>query len=503
MRSPLLPPPGIVSDDTTFATPGAWADGNNMRFERAKPQTIGGWSDALGGALTGVCRNVLTWTDNAGYLNLAFGTHSALMVYKDGALSNITPVGLAAGAEHGAGGPGYSAGGYGDDLYGEGSTDDYFPRTWSLSNFGQLLMASPRYGTLYVWENVAANVATVVTNAPDNINFMLVTDTRQVMAFGCNEEVSGDFNGLAIRWSTTEDYTDWTTAPDNLAGEYILKGAGRIVGARQLGTNIAIWTDNALYLAQFTGDALQPWIFDAVAGNCGLVGPNGVQIINQTAYWISPDYQFHVWQPGVQPVRLACPIRNDFKDNLAAGQFDKICATSVSQYGEVWWFYPDARDGLENSRYLALSTEAGTWFRGQMARSAATDAGPTQYPLFVDPNGSAYWHENGNTANGDVLSWSITTSDQYISEAAQFLLIRGLWPDFEDQRGPATMTLSLRKYPQAEAVTKGPYNLSVGLEKRDFLCSGRVAAVTFEGSSSPAFVRFGKPMFDVVPTGQQ
>jgi len=475
-----------------------------MRFWRGKPETIGGWSDALGESLTGVCRNVLAWQDNEGFLNIAFGTHLGLYVYKNGTLSDITPTGLAAGAEHGAGGPGYSAGGYGDDEYGTSSTDDYFPRTWSLANFGQLLMASPRGGTLYVWENDPLTAATEVTNAPDVITYMTVTPERQVLAFGCNEEVSGDFNSLCIRGSDIEDYTDWTTATDNNAFEHILEGGGRIVAARLIGSYVSVWTDHSLYVGQFIGDPGQAYRFDRTASNCGLVGPNAVMVINQTAYWISPDYQFHVWSLGVQPVLVACPIRNDFKDNLAAGQFDKICATSVSQYGEVWWFYPDARDGLENSRYLFVSTQDGNWSRGQLARSACCDAGPTQYPLFVDPTGPAYWHENGNTANGEALSWSITTSDQYINEAAQFLLIKGIEPDFEDQRGPVSMTLSLRKYPQDPTVrTKGPYTLAVGRRKRDFLAQGRVISAEFSGSSSPAFVRFGKPTFDVVPTGQQ
>jgi hypothetical protein len=498
---PFLPPPGIVSDETTFATPGRWADCNWTRFWLGKPQSIPGWTSAFIGTLSGVCRNVLVWQDNDGVENIAFGTHTHLMVLKNGTLSDITPSGLTAGSIDGAGGPGYGSGGYGDGGYGEALIDAWFPRTWSLANFGELLLASPRAGTVYAWANDPGADATEVTQAPDNINYMLVLPSRQVMAFGCNEEVSTDFNALCIRWTDTEDYTDWTTASDNLAGEYLLEGGGRIVAARLMGDSVAVWTNHALYVGENFGT--DGWIFRRIASNCGLVGPNAVQIINQQAYWITPDLQVFTWALGIQPALVPCPIRTDFKDNVAVGQAEKIAATSISQYGEIWWMYPDGRDGVENSRYIAVSTLDGSWFRGQIERSACIDAGPTQYPLMITPDGYGYWHENGYTADGASLSGYITSSDVYLDEAQRHAMIRGVWPDFEDQQGGISLTLTFKKYPQATGVAKGPYLLTVGQGKKDFLCSGRIMSQHYEWGSSPARNRFGKPAFDVVPTGEE
>jgi hypothetical protein len=50
---------------------------------------------------------------------------------------------------------------------------------------------------------------------------------------------------------------------------------------------------------------------------------------------------------------------------------------------------------------------------------------------------------------------------------------------------------------------KGPYLLGVNRLKYDFRASARVVSATFAGSSVPAFVRFGKPTFDVVVTGER
>lgn len=502
MRQGFLPPPGIVSDDTTFSTPGYYADGSNVRFFRGKPQVIGGWTKYNASQLTGVCRNMLAWYDLDVYSNIAFGTHSKLQVMVSGSLFDITPAGLTAGTVDSVTGPGWGAGSYSRDGYGEAALADYYARTWSLANWGENLLANPRGGKLYIWQNNTAQVATEVTQAPDQISAMLVSASRQVLALGTNEELSGTYNPLCIRFTDTEDYTDWATATDNLAGEVILEGAGRIIGARLLGDYVGVWTDHAVYLGQFTGDYTQPWRFDKVSDNCGLIGPNAVAIFNQTAYWVTPDGMFYAWQVGAPPAPMNCPIRSDFVDNLVRDQADKIVAVTNGTWSEVWWFYPDSRDGSENSRYVAVNAAEGPWFRGQMARTAAVDSGPLADPLWVSSNGYVYAHEIGTSADGGVLSGFIETSDQYLGEGEQYMLVRGIWPDFESQVGPVTLYIYGRDWPQAARVTHGPYTLSTNANRVDFLAQMRVAAFRMEFNSAPAYWRLGKPSFDVVSTGQ-
>ena len=503
MKVPFQIAPGLVSDETTFATPGVWVDGNNVRFWLGRPQTIGGWSKAFADTLTGVCRGVLAWSDVDGNTNIAFGTHSNAYVYTAGALTDITPAGLTAGAVDGAGGPGFGTGDYDEGTYGAGTGTEWWARTWSMANYGEWLIANPRGGKIYSWKNNTATDLAQVTNSPAAVNNILVTPERQLLAFGCNEEVSGTLNPMCIRGSDINDIEDWTTSASNNAFEHILEGGGRIVGAKLFGSYVAVWTDTGCHLGQFTGDTGQAYRFDLVASNCGLAGPNAVAIIDQTAYWVTPDFQFYRWQVGAPPQQMPCPIRNDFRDNVVQSQAEKIVAATVTQYREVWFFYPDERDGTENSRYIAVNVDAGTWFKGEMARTAFVDSSPLAYPLGITSGGVVYYHENGHSADGGALTWSITSGDQYLAPADQRILVRGIWPDFEDQLGPVSLTFDYRAYPQATARTKGPYSLAVNRSKKDFLCDGRVIAATFSGSSAPAYMRLGMPTFDIEATGEQ
>jgi hypothetical protein len=499
MRVPLEPPAGLSDDDTTFASPGAWADGSNIRFVKGRPETIGPWTAAFASTLTGICRNVKAWTDSDGNLALAFGTHSALQLYWGSRLYDITPSGLTTGSiDTAASVPGYGNNAYGMGTYSMPASQAY-ARTWSLDTWGENLIACPRAGTLYRWQNDPAVVAAAVANAPDEITAILTTPERQVLALGCNEELSGSFNPLCIRGCDLEDIDDWTTTATNNAFEHILEGSGSIVTGRMVGPYVAVWTTVGLYLGQFVGAPGQTYRFDLVALNCGLIGPNAVQVVGQTAFWIGTDKQIRTWMPGTQPQIIPCPIWSDFARNVDSVQAAKIVAAELSQFGELWVHYPDKRDAgsaaAENSRYFAVATDQGAWFRGAMVRSAFVDGGVALFPIGADTNGQVWYHEN---AMGSPVPWSIRTADTYIAEGEQAAEVQRFIADFEEQEASVNLTLYVRKLPRALAITKGPYGIATSSSRKDLRASGRIMAVELAGTGR---MRFGKPEFEVVTRG--
>lgn len=297
----------------------------------------------------------------------------------------------------------------------------------------------------------------------------------------------------------------WTTRADSTAREYILPGGGRIVAGRLIGAHLLVWTDHALFLGAFVGSLSQPWRFDRVGEKCGLIGPNAAVVIGQQAFWISPDRQFYSYGLGGGVAPLACPVRRDFEEHLAASQGDKIVASSLAQRSEVWFDYPDTRDGdgIETSRFLAFTyagPDAGAWFKGQMARTARTDAGPSTYPAATTRDGRLYWHERGHSADGESHSWFIESSDLVLNEELQ-ARISGIWPDFRDQEGPAFLTIACRDKPQGLAVVKGPYAIAAGAARIDVRATGRYHRLRFAGAGAPARLHFGKPVLDVTTTG--
>jgi hypothetical protein len=502
MQTPFTPPPGLTSDNTTFALPGQWANGSLARFYNGNWQIKGGWERLTLAVLNGVCRTVYAWLDTTNNQDIAFGNHNGLQLWQAGLLYDITPASFVAGSIDGTGQAGYGTGPYGQGTYGTTSAADqvgYYPLTWSLSNYGGDLIANPRGQTIFIWHQNAGQVAVPLTGAPANVVFTLTTPQRQVMAFGCNEEVSGVFNPCAIRWSDIEDYNDWTTSPTNNAGEWILASGGKIVCARNIGDYLFVWTTVGLFLGTFVGAPGQTWKFERAGENCGAISPGAPIVKLLHAVWLSPDKVFWECSLGSEPTRVDCPIRQMFIDDIAQGQAEKIVGSSVSSFGEFSWFYPDGRDGFEMSRSITLNPDG--WSHDLLARSAFVDAKVTDYPIGVSPDGQIFYHEKGNSADGQPMTGFLESSDFYLSEAEGGMLVNGMYPDFKLQAAPIQMTIFAREFPQSAERVHGPWTLVPGQNKRSFRLSGRIARVRFDWSSTPCFARGGRPEFDVQAIG--
>jgi len=418
---------------------------------------------------------------------------------------------LPEGPVHGTGTAGYGTGGYGVGGYGEPSEEDYFPATWSFGLLGEALVASRRDEAIFIWENDTAARATWLENSPLRNAAILTTPERIVMALGTEEEASPHtYNPRCIRHSDPTDETIWTTDTDTLAREKILEGAGRLVAGRGAGPANFIWTDNELFQAAYVGALDEVYRFDRLGEDCGLAGPNAACVRNQQAFWVTPDIQFMTCGLGGEPSVIESPMRAELEANLAASQKDKIVASTLSKYNEIWFFYPDARDGdggvgLECSRAMFFSVTDPWWSKAQLARTAFCDAGPADYPVGVDPDGNAYWHERGDTNDGNAISWSLSAGPQYIDAGRQAIWLRSFWPDFtgrggEAQAGSMSLTLYTREFPQSTPETHGPYTISPGDEAVDLRIDGRIISWDLSGSSGPANWRMGALTFEGKPT---
>jgi hypothetical protein len=500
MNVAFQPQQGLISDDTTFNEPGRWLNSSLIRFYNGSWQTKGGWESLTLQLLKGVCRSCLAWTDFTDVLAVAFGLHNGCQVWRDSLIYDVTPTPWTDGQIDGTGGRGYGTGAYGVGNYGVESATEYWPLTWSLATWGDLLMANPRNRGIYQWDGSASTKLVLVSGAPAQVTYMVVAPQRQALAFGCNEEVSGVFNPLCIRWSDIEDNTDWSTLPSNNAGEYILEGFGRIVCARVMGDYILVWTAVDLFLGTFLGNPNQTWKFEKIGNNCGSLSPGSPVVKNLNAMWIAQDLTVWTYSLGGAPQQIVCPIRSMFLDHITPGQTDKVVASATSSFQEMGWFYPDDRDGFECSRQICVGPDG--WNRDLLPRTAWIDAGPQFNPIGVTPGGNVYLHEKGNSADGGAITGFIESADFYLSEADGGLMVNGMWPDFKNQQGAVNMTLYLRDHPQAAVVrTYGPYALLPNQERKAFRAAGRIARLRFDFSSGPVYVRGGKPEFDVSPIG--
>lgn len=85
--------PGIFTDSSARGAEGRWKTGSRVRFNKGRPEPIGGWTvESPTAAFQGICRGMIDWKDNTGDPYLGIGTHLKFYTWQADALLDITPI---------------------------------------------------------------------------------------------------------------------------------------------------------------------------------------------------------------------------------------------------------------------------------------------------------------------------------------------------------------------------------------------------------------------------
>ncbi|MGE3332730.1 MAG: hypothetical protein AB7I36_03735 [Rhodospirillaceae bacterium] len=360
----------------------------------------------------------------------------------------------------------------------------------------QLQKDSAFTGTLHDVSIAVLTTARQVPNAPTQIGSMFVTAERIVVACGTN--LDGAFDALQVDWSDAEDHQAWTPTSANLAGGYTLPAGGRIVrGLRGARENV-IWTTDAVWSMRFNGNPNSVYDFTEMGRGCGLIGPNAAAQIAGVWYWMTPTGAFYAYG-GAQPQLLSCTLARDVRDHLAWVQQDKIYASRVTgkNYAEVWWFYPDLRDGNECSRYVIYDTIRGTWSCGRFDRSAYDDGAVFEHPLAADTNGGVWFHEKGFTQDGGARAWFVTSA--FNAQAGGQLAINGVRPDADDLQGgyAIAFTSKVRSVKGAAERSYPALGVTASTGERSVRVKGEQVGFTISGNAAPSYWRQGALAMDI------
>ena len=269
----------------------------------------------------------------------------------------------------------------------EASTVTLEPGLWSLSNFGEVLIATVLNGKTFTWNaGIAARLTTrastttsgfATNNNPTATRSTLVSPTtRHLIHFGTETTIGtpSTQDDMFIRFSADEDINQYTVEATNTAGTQRLQDGTKIMGALVAKENILVWTDNALYTMKFVG-APFTFGFEQVGTNCGLIGQNAAIEIDGVAYWMGTN-GFFSFDGTVNS--LACSLEDDVYDNIDTTKGQQINAGINNLFTEVTWWYPTSGSDF-NNRYVAYNygednarLPMGNWYGGTNTNSIRT-----------------------------------------------------------------------------------------------------------------------------------
>ena len=451
--------------------------------------------------------------------------------------------------------------GWGTDTWGTGgwgeasSANDIAlePGLWSLSNFGQVLVATIANGKTFTWNAGDASRLTTrastttsgfqTTNNPTATRVTLVSPTTRHLIHLGTETTIGDTStqdDMFIRFSEQEDINDYTVTAINSAGTQRLQDGTKIIGSLKAKETILIWTDNALYTMKFIG-APFTFGFEQVGTNCGLIGKNAAVEIDGVAYWMSNN-GFFAFDGTVKS--LPCTVEDYVYDQADTTKGQQVYAGLNNQYTEITWYYTS--QGSEyNDQYVVFNygeslakVPGGVWYIGTEARTSWIDGtvypnpfatkfndnAAGTFPVIVGESGlgqtTLFEHEVGtDQVNPDGTTTTVTSFIQSYDYDLQqsmrgqaypvagdvFLAVRRFLPDFKDLQGNAKVTLAVKRYPSDSQTTTSlsPFTITSSTEKKDTRARGRFVNIKIENDSTSESWRFGTMRLDIQPDGRR
>jgi hypothetical protein len=259
-------------------------------------------------------------------------------------------------------------------------------------------------GTTLTLSNPASASATITATFDNNLSVSggIVTLHPYVFIYG---------NDGLIQNSGAGNVNDWVSATSNATNV----ATGKIVQALPVrgGSNAPsglFWSLDSVIRVSYTPTTVTVgstavsfyWRYDIITSQSSILSAQCVIEYDGIYYWIGVD-RFMLYNGVVKEIENQMN-QNYFFDNLNYAQRQKVYATKVTRFGEVWWFYPRG-DSTECNDAIIYNIREKTWYDAGTAvgtqRSAGYFSQVFHYPINADWNVNLSGGVNGfNITNG-------------------------------------------------------------------------------------------------------
>jgi len=282
--------------------------------------------------------------------------------------------------------------------------------------------------TLGQFQRVVISNAATTTSAATNVTFDnniavsggIVSLHPYLFAYGNN--------GL-IRNCAAGDTNDWVSADANATNV----ASGKIVQGLPVrgGSNAPsglFWSLDSLIRVSYIGGSGTPpqyWRYDIITSQSSILSSQCAIEYDGVYYWIGVD-RFLMYSGVVKEIPNSMN-QNYFFDNLNYDQRQKVWATKVPRYGEIWWFYPRG-DATECTDAIIYNVRENTWYDAGQARGAQRSAGYFSqvfaYPVAADWHASVTELVFTGTFN-ELTGSAVLYSDTYYPSATLRQVVSG------------------------------------------------------------------------------
>lgn len=402
---------------------------------------------------------------------------------------------------------GFGRGTYGSGYYGTGVAAPTRTGTavtatdWTVDNYGGQLVACAKDAGIFVWDAVSSLLSAVaLPGSPEKSRGIVVSPmSQQIIAYGSS--VLGQRDPMVVNWCDVADYWTWTATARNQAGSFRLPEGAEIRAAMASAMTILLWTDQAVWSMQYTGDPSTVFSFNKIAQGAGIIAQKAAGRLGASVYWMG-DSQFYVSRAGAQPI--PCPVRDEVFPLLDRDYADRVFAAVNSWANEVTWFYPTVGSAGITDRYVKYNVVDNTWDYGTLDRTAWVDASALGAPIGASSSGFLYEHESGNNDDTSAMAPSFRTGWFTLAEGQQYVFIDEILPDikFSGSGGSVTIKVLAANEPGATPIERS-YTVTDARKLFSTRLRARLLALEVSSSDMGSAWRLGAIRFRFAPDGRR
>jgi hypothetical protein len=171
-------------------------------------------------------------------------------------------------------------------------------------------------------------------------------------------DANGD-NPTKFSWCSADDLDDWIASATNTAGSLLIREAtGEIMCVTQLGNNLAVYTQNQMFIVAYVG---LPNIFGykpALDSGVGAVSPSSVVSVGRMNYGLSRDGFFVTDGASTKMIGRESGMNEFFRDNVSFTELGQIVAFDNAKENEVVWGIPLGQNKISKEIYYNYKNNA-------------------------------------------------------------------------------------------------------------------------------------------------
>lgn len=206
-----------------------------------------------------------------------------------------------------------------------------------------------------------------------------------------------DINGN-VTWTNANDPTTEFSVGDRPQGNARVTASKIVVGLPTRGGNSSpaglLWSLDSLIRVTQVGTTEIAFAFDTVSSETSILSSQSVVEYNGVYYWAGID-NFYVYNGIVQELPNSMNLRF-FYTNLNFAQRQKVWATKITEYGEIWWHFPMG-NSVECNHAIVYNVREKTWYDTAINRSDGYFDQTFAYPV---------WSSSTANTTAAALTWS-------------------------------------------------------------------------------------------------